>query len=67
VDEIAAIDEDIWELKVWKIASEPPIEDAQVILQILLWVKLKYTPANCNLRLLTLEKAKQDSLEDTAS
>jgi hypothetical protein len=42
VDEIAAMDKPIRELKVPKFASEPPVENAQVILQaLLLGVKRK--------------------------
>jgi len=48
VDKVAVIDEHICELKVWKIASEIPVEDVQVILQILLfWVKRK-RPGSAN-------------------
>jgi hypothetical protein len=68
VDKIAIINEQIRELKLWKMSSEPPIEDLQVILQALVWVKRKTPrPKGSYLRLLPQEEGKEDGFEDTAS
>jgi len=57
--------EQIRELKLRKICSEPPVEDVQVILQALIRVKGKAASTERNFCFVHLEEGEEDRLEDT--